>query len=90
MDASCWQVEDIACVHFMLGQCFEYGTVGHFASILFGSKCLFETSIDIGVGLCVDHVPHLALSSLAMHTVCHSIIGVHLYAQVIVGIDEFY
>ena len=48
----------------------------------------FEARVDIRLGLCVDDVPHLRFAALAMHTVCHLVIGMHLNAEVVCSVNE--
>ena len=38
--------------------------------------------------VCLDDIPHLGLAHLAVYTLSHLVVGMHLDAQVALGIDE--
>ena len=89
MDTASGEVEDIAGMHFVLGQSIHDGAICHFAGILLGGELLLESRVDKRFWLSVDDVPHLRFAAFAMHTVRHIIVGVDLHAKVICCVNEF-
>ena len=88
MDTTGREVEHIACLDLMVGQHLGDGTVFYAFLVLIGGYGLLEAGIEVGAGVGLDDVPHLRLAHLAMYPLCHLVVGVHLDAEVALGIDE--
>ena len=82
------EVEDIAGGNLMTCQHLGDGMVLYAFLIFFGGHLATETGIEIATGLSIEDVPHLALAHLTMDSLCHLVVGMHLDAEVFLGIDE--
>ena len=88
MDTTGREVEDIACLDLMVGKDLGDGTVFYAFLVLIRGYLLVEAGIEVGAWVGLDDVPHLTLAHLAMDTLGHLVVGMHLDAQVAPGIDE--
>ena len=84
------EVEDIARGNLMTRQHLGDGMVLYAFLIFFGGHLPTETRIEIATGLSIEDVPHLALAHLSMDSLCHLVVGMHLDAEVFLGIDELH
>ena len=89
MDTTGREVKHITGLDLMVGQYLGDGTVFYALLVLIGGYGLFEAGIEVGAGVGLDDVPHLRLAHLAMDALGHLVIGMHLDAEVTLGIDEF-
>ena len=83
------EVEDITGLDLMVGKDLGDSTVFYAFLVLIGGYGLLEAGIEVGSRVCLDDVPHLRLAHLAMDALGHLVIGMHLDAEVTLGIDEF-
>ena len=82
------EVEDIARGNLVTCQHLGDGMVLYAFLIFFGGHLATETGIEIATRLSIEDVPHLALTHLTMDALCHLVVGMHLDAEVFLGIDE--
>ena len=88
MDTAGGEVEYIAGLDLMVAQDLGDGAVFYAFLVLIGGYGLLEAGIEVGTGVGLDDVPHLRLAHLAMDTLGHLVVRVHLDAEVALGIDE--
>ena len=88
MDTTGREVEHIACLDLMVGQYLGDGTVFYAFLVFIGGYGLLEAGIEVGAGVGLDDVPHLAFAHLAMDALGHLVVGMDLDAEVALGIDE--
>ena len=88
MDTTGREVEDIAGLDLMVGEDLGDGTVFYAFLVLIGGYGLLEAGIEVGAWVGLDDVPHLRLAHLAMDALGHLVVGMHLDAEVALGIDE--
>ena len=82
------EVEDIARLDLVVGKDLGDGAILNAPLVFVGGNLLFEARIEVGTRVGLDDIPHLGLAHLAMFALGHLIVGVHLNAQVALGIDE--
>ena len=82
------EVEDIARLDLVVGKDLGDGAILDALLVFVGRDLLFEARIEVGTRVGLDDIPHLGLAHLAMLALGHLVVGVHLYAQVALGIDE--
>ena len=88
MDTTGRKVEDIALVDFMFGKDLGDGAVVDTLLIFLWRYLLPEAGIEAGTGLGIEDVPHLGLSGFMVLTLCHLVVGMYLYGEVLLGIDD--
>ena len=84
------EVEHIARLDLMVGQHLGDGAVGDAPLVFLGADLPLETGIEVRPFVGLDDVPHLRLAHLAMLPLRHLVVGMHLDAQVALGIDELH
>ena len=82
------EVEDIARLDLVVGKDLGDAAVLNALLVLVGGDLLFEAGIEVGTRVSLDDIPHLGLAHLAMLALGHLVVGMHLDAQVALGIDE--
>ena len=90
MDTTGREVEDIAGGDLVTRQHLGDGMVLYAFLIFFWCHLPAETGIEIATRLSIEDVPHLALTHLTMDSLCHLVVGMHLDAEVFLGIDELH
>ena len=88
MDTAGRKVEDVTLVDFMFGKDLGDGAVVDSLPIFLWCYLLPETGIETGTGLGIEDVPHLGLSVFVVLTLGHLVVGVYLYGEVLLGIDN--
>ena len=88
VDASCRDIKYISWSDFVSGEDFDDGVVLYAIAKLVLADFPLKSGEETGSRSCVYHVPHLRLASLAMDAAGHLVIGVNLYAQVALGVNE--
>ncbi len=88
VDASGWQVENVAGPHLMAGQHIADGGIGHSTVILALSDGPAEARVYEAARLGIYHIPHLGFSGLVVFGAGHGIVGMHLDAQVAARVDK--
>ena len=58
--------------------------------ILLWCDALSQTGIDLRAHIALDDIPHLGLASTAVTLHRQLIVGMHLYGQVLTGVDELH
>ena len=89
MDTTGGQVEHITGLDLMVGEDLGDGAVLDATVVFLGGYLLLEAGIEVGTGVGLDDVPHLAFAHLAMDALGHLVVGMDLDAEVATGIDEF-
>ena len=90
MNASCGDVEQVACLDTVVGHHLQNRAILHRLGILFGGQRSAETAADMGTRLGIDHIPHLALARCVVALAGNLLVGVHLQRQILTGIDELH
>ena len=85
MDAACGDEEYVTLLHVVIGQGIGDGVVLHHRLILLRCNLLFQTVVEATVS---HAVPHFRLAVGIAMTVCNLVVGVDLYREVLLGIDE--
>ena len=84
------EIKYITCMYLVACQYIGNSAVGNALFIFIFVYLLLETHIERGFRIGVDDIPHLAFPEFSMYSLCHFIIGMNLYAEVISGINEFH
>ena len=63
-------------------------SVGNALAQFVGRNLLRKTAIDTSSGFRFDNVPHLVLTHLSVYRFGHFVIGMHLYAQVLLSVNK--
>ena len=58
--------------------------------ILLGTDALLESGIYFGAYVALDDIPHLCLSCTAVTFHGKPVVRVHLYGQILTGVDELH
>ena len=82
------EVEYIARLDLVVGKDLGDGAILNAPLVFVGRDLLFEARIEVGTRVGLDDIPHLGLAHLAMLALGHLVVGMHLNAQVALGIDE--
>ena len=82
------EVENIARLDLVVGKDLGDGAILDAPLVFVGRNLLFEARIEVGTRVGLDDIPHLGLAHLAMLALGHLVVGMYLYAQVALGIDE--
>ena len=80
------EVEDVAFVYIVLGKHLYYGAILYHSGIFLWGYLLLEAGIEVGTGLCLQDVPHLALAHFVMEPARHLVVGMDLDAKVCFGL----
>ena len=88
VDPSCRQEKHIAFLYVITGQGIGDMPVVDIFDISFRIQLLLHSAEKMRTWPCADDVPHLGLALASVPCGCDFVIGMHLYAQVIVGINE--
>ena len=87
VDAPCGEEEYVAGSRVVLGQRLGERALGHAPYIFVGCHGRLESGIYLGALVGVDDVPHLGLAKTVVALHGQSIVRVHLYGQVVGGVD---
>ena len=90
MDTTCREIKHITCLDLVVSKDFRDGAILYPLLVFVGCDGLLEAGVEMGTLVSADDVPHLGLAHLPMFTHGHLIIGMDLYAQVFLRIDELH
>ena len=88
MHTPCRDIEDIPRANLVLSQRIHNRAICYATCVLLGSKLLFESSVDIGIGISIHYIPHLRLARTVVLAQRHRIVGVHLHAEIRLRVDK--
>ena len=90
MNTTSRQVKNITGSDCVVCQYLRDGTISNAPMVFFRRYLLFETSIEMTAGCCLDDIPHLALAHLSVFAQCHLVVGMNLNTQVALSINELH
>ena len=91
VDAAGRQEEHVAGLYLVAAEDVGDGAIGYFLFVLFGGDLVLEAHQQVCAFIGPYYVPHLglALAAVVAHR-CQFVVGVHLDAQVLFGVDVFH
>ena len=83
------EIEYIAFVYLMFCEDFRYSTISDSLFVLLWCNSFLKSCIETCSWFSIKDIPHLRFAKLVMLTLGHLIIGMHLYGEILVGINDF-